>query len=169
MGGCGLENLHFNHWAAAKPFVAGGYLGDSLNSSLVGAFGQIGSTLLMVTLFLTGVTIFSGLSWLGLMDLIGAKFFELIETIQERREQKEDREIGAKARIVRQDVVTELKQKIKVDPEIKPKMAPSMNNRDSDRLEREKQTSMFESMRSSSDALPALSLLPARTTRVWLF
>jgi len=49
MGGCGLENLHFNHFAASKPFVAGGFLGDWLNGSLVSQFGQIGSTLLMVT------------------------------------------------------------------------------------------------------------------------
>ncbi len=159
MGGCGLENLHFNHWATAKPFVAGGFLGDWLNGSLVQAFGQIGSTLLMVTLFLTGITIFTGLSWLGLMDSIGAKFFALIETFQEKREQKEDREIGAKARIVRRESVTELKEKIKVEPKIKPKLTPTLKSKDSGRLEREKQTSMFESMHSSSDSLPALSLL----------
>lgn len=159
MGGCGLENLHFNHFAATKPFVAGGFLGDWLNSSLVESFGQIGSTLLMVTMFITGVTIFSGLSWLGLMDSIGARFFALIETVQERREQKEDREIGAKARIVRQDAVTEFKDKVKIEPKIKPKLAPSLGKKDSGRLEREKQRSMFAPMQSSSDALPALSLL----------
>jgi len=159
MGGCGLENLHFNHFAATKPFVAGGFLGDWLNSSLVESFGQIGSTLLMVTMFITGVTIFSGLSWLGLMDAIGARFFALIETVQERREQKEDREIGAKARIVRQDAVTEFKDKVKIEPKIKPKLAPSLGKKDSGRLEREKQRSMFAPMQSSSDALPALSLL----------
>lgn len=158
MGGCGIENLHFNHWAAAKPFVAGGFLGDWLNTSLIGLFGQIGSTMLMVTLFLTGVTMFTGLSWFSLMDSIGANIFKAIENIQDRREQKVDREIGAKARIVRQEVVTEFKEKVKVAPTIKPKI-PTDVVKDSGRMAREKQTTMFESMHSSNDALPALSLL----------
>jgi len=72
MGGCGIENLHFNHWAESKHFIAGGYLGGWLSGGLVELFGQIGTTMLMVVLFLTGVTIFSGLSWFSLMDSIGA-------------------------------------------------------------------------------------------------
>lgn len=159
-GGCGLENLHFNHFASGKPFVAGGFFGDWLNNSLIGAFGQIGSTLLMVTLFLAGVTIFTGLSWFKLMDTIGEKIFTLIDNFQERREQKQDQEIGAKAREVRQDTVAELKEKVRIEPKIKPKIAPALNNKDSGRLEREKQTSLFGStMQSNSDALPTLSLL----------
>jgi S-DNA-T family DNA segregation ATPase FtsK/SpoIIIE len=160
MGGCGIENLHFNHWAQAKQFIAGGYLGSWLNSGLVDMFGQIGTTMLMVTLFLTGVTIFSGLSWFSLMDSVGANIFKLIEAVKERREQKEDREIGAKALIVRREVVTELKEKVKFTPTIMPKLAPVESNKeDSGRMEREKQTSMFESMHSANRALPALSLL----------
>ncbi|MEM7357708.1 MAG: DNA translocase FtsK 4TM domain-containing protein [Pseudomonadota bacterium] len=159
MGGCGLENLHFNHFAASKPFVAGGFLGDWLNVSLVGLFGQIGSTLLMVTLFLTGVTIFTGLSWFDLMDAIGEKIFQSIDAVKDRREQKQDREIGAKARIVRQDAVSEFKEKVKVAPKIKPKAVPDLVAKDSGRREREKQTNLFDSMQSSSDTLPALSLL----------
>ncbi len=163
MGGCGLENLHFNHWAADEPFVAGGIMGHWLNGSLVNLFGQIGSTLLLLAMFLTGVTIFTGLSWFGLMDSIGEKVFDLIEQIKERREQKEDREIGEKARIVRQEVVTELKEKVKVAPKITPRVAPAETAKaeDSGRMEREKQTSMFDSMHSQNDALPALSLLDA--------
>ena len=123
-------------------------------------FGEIGSTLLMVTLFLTGITIFSGLSWFRLMDSIGAGIFGLIERVQNQREEKVDREIGAKARIVRQETVTELKEKVKVAPTIMPKIAPSVaKSEDSGRMEREKQTTLFDSMHSSNDALPALSLL----------
>ncbi len=160
MGGCGIENLHFNHWAEAKHFNAGGYLGGWLNGNLVDLFGQVGSTMLMVVLFLTGITIFSGLSWFSLMDSIGENIFKLIDSVKDRREQKEDREIGAKARIVRQEVVTELKEKVKIAPTIMPKLAPVESKKeDSGRMEREKQTNMFDSMHSSNSALPALSLL----------
>ncbi|GHA08261.1 DNA translocase FtsK [Arenicella chitinivorans] len=168
MGGCGLENLHFNHWAATKHFNAGGYLGGWLTGGLVDMFGEIGSTLLMVTLFLTGITIFSGLSWFRLMDNIGAAIFGLIERVQNQREEKVDREIGAKARIVRQETVTELKEKVKVAPTIMPKIAPSDAKReDSGRMEREKQTTLFDSMHSSNDALPALSLLDPPEAQVF--
>lgn len=159
MGGCGLENLHFSHFAASKPFVAGGFLGDWLNSSVVDLFGYIGSTLIMVTMFLAGITIFTGLSWLRLMDTIGEKIFLAIETVQERREEKQDREIGAKARVVRQDAVTEFKEKVKIAPKIMPKTAPAPAKFESGRREREKQTTMFDTMYSASDTLPALSLL----------
>lgn len=163
MGGCGLENLHFSNLAVAKPFVAGGYLGDWLNSSFVVLFGQVGSTLLLVTLFLTGITIFSGLSWIGLMDLIGEKIFQVIEIIQDKREQKVDREIGARARIVRQDAVSEFKEKVKVAPKITPKVTPTLGSHDSGRSERERQTNLFDSMHEADDTLPALSLLDKPT------
>jgi len=160
MGGCGIENLHFNHWAESEQFIAGGYLGGWLNGTLGEMFGNIGATMLMVVLFLTGITIFSGLSWFSLMDSIGEKVFKLIDDIKDRREQKEDREIGAKARIVRQEVVTELKEKVKLAPTIMPKLASvETNKEDSGRMEREKQTNMFDNMHSSNSALPALSLL----------
>jgi S-DNA-T family DNA segregation ATPase FtsK/SpoIIIE len=159
MGACGIENLHFNHWAEAKNFNAGGYLGGWMSSSLVDLFGQLGTTMWMVILFLSGVTVFSGLSWFGLMDGIGAFIFNQIDNLKERKEQKEDREIGAKARIVRQEVITELKEKVKIAPTIMPKLAPiEAKQEDSGRSEREKQTQMF-GMHSSNDALPALSLL----------
>lgn len=159
MGGCGLMNLHFNHFAETKPFVAGGFLGDWLNGSLVGLFGQIGNTLLMVTLFLTGITLFFSLSWFALMDSIGAKIFQSIDAIKDRYEQKYDREMGAKARIVRQDAVAEFNDKVTVAPRIKPKVMPDLAAKDSGRLEREKQTNLFENMQSDNNALPALSLL----------
>lgn len=163
MGGCGLENLHFNHWASDEPFVAGGILGDWLNGSLVNLIGYVGSTLLMVALFLTGITIFTGLSWFWLMDAIGERIFNSIDRFKERREQKVDREIGEKARIVRREVVTELTEKVKIAPTIKPRLAPAETAKveDSGRLEREKQTTMFDAMHSENDALPALSLLDA--------
>ena len=159
MGGCGLENLHFSHLANDQPFTAGGFLGDGLNSTFVSMFGNIGSTLLLVAMFLTGITIFTGLSWFSLMDYIGERIFTFIDFVKEQREHKEDREIGEKARIVRREAVSEFNEKVKVSPTIMPKIAPKLASEDSGRLERERQTTMFDSMRSSNSALPALSLL----------
>ena len=159
IAGCGIENLHFPHFALDDPYTAGGYLGDGLNSSFVGLFGQVGTTLLLVTMFLTGVTIFTGLSWFNVMDSIGRFIFESIDWVQDRREQKQDREIGARARVTRREAVTEFNDKVKVSPTIMPKISPKLAQADSGRSERERQTSLFDSMRSTNDALPTLSLL----------
>ena len=167
MGGCGLENIHFSHWALSEPFVAGGFLGEWWSRTLVSTFGLIGTTLFLVTMFLTGITIFTGLSWISLMDTIGEKIYWLIDEIQDRREQKHDREIGAIARVERQDAVTEIKGKIKIEPTIKRKVAPALALEESARSERERQTSMFENMHSANDKLPALSLLDLPTPQVF--
>lgn len=159
MGGCGIENLHFNHASADMPFIAGGFMGAGLNSFAVESFGYVGSTLIMVTLFITGITIFTGLSWFWLMDVIGEKCFAMVEAIQEGRERKEDREIGAKARIVRQEAVTEFNENVKVAPKIMPKASSVALREESSRVVREKQTTLFDNMISASDTLPALSLL----------
>ena len=160
MGGCGLENLHFNHWASQQPFVSGGILGDWLNSSSVSLFGHLGSTLIMVSMFLMGITVFTGMSWFSLMDAVGAGIFNGIDRFKERREQKQDREIGEKARIVRHETVTELKEMVKATPKITPRVSPDTSSvEESGRMLREKQTSMFDSMHSDNSALPGLSLL----------
>jgi DNA segregation ATPase FtsK/SpoIIIE, S-DNA-T family len=66
---CGLATLHFSgNGAAANP---GGIVGDIVSSSLITPFSFIGTTLFLLALFLTGITLFTGLSWLLLMDTIG--------------------------------------------------------------------------------------------------
>lgn len=161
LGGCALENLHFGHLAASKPFVGGGILGDWFSSGLVSTFGRIGSTLLAVTLFLAGVTFFTGLSWFRLMDTIGEQVCALYVRVQGMREEKEDRAIGEKAREERKDSVamlrkkTEKKQPIKIEPKIVAKAAP-----ESERVQREKQTNLFETIdEASAHGLPPLALL----------
>jgi len=82
------------------------------------------------------------------MDFIGEKIFTTIDKVKERKEQKEDREIGEKARIVRREVVTDLEEKVKkVTPKIMPKAIASVSD-DSGRKEREKQANLFDSMHS---------------------
>ena len=159
IGACGLENLHFSHFSANQKFAAGGFLGDWLNQSLVAMLGPAGITLLLVTLFLTGISIFTGVSWLSLMDAIGAGFFSLLERVKQFREQRQDHEIGIKARTTRQEAMSEFKEKERIMPTIKPKLAPELTRNVSNRLDKEKQTTLFADMYSMNNALPALSLL----------
>ena len=161
IGGCGLENLHFNYSAETKPFLSGGYLGDWASNQFISMFGTIGCTLLLVTFFLSGITMFTGLSWLTLMDQIGEKVFFAIDYVKTLREEKADKAIGEQARIERQGSVGEIRKKLelKQEPKIEPRAQSSVVSHDSGRLEREKQTSLFEPMHGGDSVLPPLSLL----------
>jgi S-DNA-T family DNA segregation ATPase FtsK/SpoIIIE len=160
VGGCGLENLHFYQFAVDQPFEAGGYLGDGINTLLLGSFGWIGASLILLTLFLTGVTFFSGLSWFSVMDALGAKFFQLLDQVSSMREAKADRAIGSEARKVRESSVSELRKKFakKKPPRIEPRIK---KEKQSPRVTREKQPTLFDNLQSDSTTLPPLSLLEA--------
>lgn len=51
---------------------AGGIAGQALSVVMVQNFNVLGATLLMVAMLLFGLTVFTGISWLGLMDRVGA-------------------------------------------------------------------------------------------------
>jgi S-DNA-T family DNA segregation ATPase FtsK/SpoIIIE len=71
IGGCGLSQMYFNFPVDANSYLAGGYLGDAIASTLTPSFGTVGGTLLLLALFLSGVTLLTGLSWFWLMDVTG--------------------------------------------------------------------------------------------------
>ncbi|MFW2132456.1 DNA translocase FtsK [Ectothiorhodospira haloalkaliphila] len=88
--GCGLATLHF--LPGMLPLNAGGILGEVIGEGLVPMLDLVGVTLFLLALFLTGVTLFTGLSWLALMDAVGrgvlwlvARGREKLAVIMERR------------------------------------------------------------------------------------
>jgi S-DNA-T family DNA segregation ATPase FtsK/SpoIIIE len=68
--GCGLATLHY-HAGGALPLDAGGILGNLIGRGLQGVFSSLGATLFLLALFLTGLSLFTGISWLSVMDLTG--------------------------------------------------------------------------------------------------
>ena len=66
---CGLATLHWER--SELPNTAGGVLGALVGESLAGAFSFLGATLLMLGLWLAGVSLFLGVSWLTVMDRLG--------------------------------------------------------------------------------------------------
>jgi S-DNA-T family DNA segregation ATPase FtsK/SpoIIIE len=53
-------------------FSAGGLFGDVISSALLPQFNFVGTTVLLLSFFATGFTLASGISWLSVVDLIGA-------------------------------------------------------------------------------------------------
>ncbi len=142
------------------PQGAGGILGQSIGNGFTVAFSAVGSRLILLAVFLFGMTIFTDLSWLGLMDKLGAGCIALVtrtrawilKTIDNVRDRRQ-REKAVEARKV---VITEHveKEKKRKPPKIKP-FKPKAEK--SDRVEKEKQRPLFDA--PVSGELPPLELL----------
>ncbi len=68
--GAGILSLHF---ASGKhlPFTAGGILGNIVGYSMYKIFNSMGSSLILFSIFLTGLTLLTGISWLSVADNLG--------------------------------------------------------------------------------------------------
>ncbi|MCP4406413.1 MAG: cell division protein FtsK [Gammaproteobacteria bacterium] len=161
--GCGLATLHFT--PGVLPLNAGGILGDLTGNGLVNAFSFIGTTLLLLALFLAGFTLFTGLSLLALTDLVGRwsiRFFGWAKNnISEfRGKRAERRSLAEKATVIEVKKLKLKKSKPKkrklprLEPVIKSIVKPLET---SDRVMRELQIPLFAP--SANTELPPLALL----------
>src|SRR5688572_8245095 len=66
---CGLATLHFS--AGTLPAGAGGLLGDLAGSGLAGIASPLGATLVLLALWFASVQLYTGVSWLHVMDWLG--------------------------------------------------------------------------------------------------
>jgi S-DNA-T family DNA segregation ATPase FtsK/SpoIIIE len=138
----------------------GGILGQAISSGFTVAFSEVGSRLILLAIFLFGLTIFTDLSWLTLSEKIGAWSIATFTLTRERlsalfSEFRDSRQ-REKAVEARKLVITEHveKGKKRQPPKIKSLKNPIEK---SDRMEREKQQTMFEA--PATGALPRLELL----------
>ncbi len=162
--GCGLASLHDTNAVNLLPVNAGGIVGDLVGSAMEGAFSNIGATLLLLALFLSGFTLFTHLSWLRLMDLTGAltlnslgwlrgkitAWREARQARRARREKEAEFRVKTEPQVVRQ---------VKRPPPVIKK--PEQPIKQSARVEREKQVPLFAPEGDST--LPSLSLLDEAT------
>ncbi|NEV63365.1 DNA translocase FtsK [Thiorhodococcus minor] len=71
-GGCAFASIHFADYGGYLPNGAGGGLGLLVSSHMVAAFNPTGANLLLVGGLVVSLTLFFGISWVKLMDAIGA-------------------------------------------------------------------------------------------------
>ncbi|MBO9481695.1 DNA translocase FtsK [Salinisphaera sp. G21_0] len=69
--GAALASLHYHGLSELFPSSSGGIIGELLIQLFLPAFNVTGSTLLLMALFLLGVTLYTDLSWFRLMDSVG--------------------------------------------------------------------------------------------------
>ncbi|UCE88764.1 MAG: DNA translocase FtsK 4TM domain-containing protein, partial [Pseudomonadota bacterium] len=158
--GCGLASLHYTAPISPMPVDAGGILGDVVSRSMVSAFSFLGATLLLLAVFLSGVTLFTHLSWLRLMDLTGALTLRLWEWFSARllhvrewfaeRRARQAHDERAQANVQQERAYKATRPPPRIEPTVK---AVKMG----ERVERERQVPLFAA--DADGELPPLSLL----------
>lgn len=167
IGGCGLGALHLSDFGLKLSEGAGGILGKVLESMLVDALSPTGATLLLVAIFVAGVTLFTGVSWFMVMEAVGGLVLGVYERIvswfRKRREQKEEK---IEAQRLKEERIVSLKvDRKKAETRKSPKIEPVIQKiKRSVRVEKEKQTTLFEA--DPNTMLPPLSLLDEPGERV---
>ncbi|MFN4289794.1 MAG: DNA translocase FtsK [Permianibacter sp.] len=78
LGAAGLSARHFSDPAEQPSYLSGGVLGRAVDAGFAEALSSAGSTLVLFTLFVVGVTLFTGLSWFRLLEVVGRKTLTLI-------------------------------------------------------------------------------------------
>jgi S-DNA-T family DNA segregation ATPase FtsK/SpoIIIE len=151
---CGLATLHFA--GGALPNTAGGVLGALVGDGLASVLSFLGATLLLLAIWLGSVSLFTGVSWIDVMDRIGFGVLRGISWARDRIATARDVKAGREVKQARQEVVREEQKKAadRKPPKIE---APAPKVEKSERVEKEKQVAMFE--RPGSTELPELSLL----------
>ncbi|HET6631204.1 MAG TPA: DNA translocase FtsK 4TM domain-containing protein [Rhodanobacteraceae bacterium] len=157
VSGTGLAQLHVAASTTAMPARAGGILGQLVGHVLTHSVGFLGATLFLLALFLTAITLATGLSWFKLMDWTGHAALsvggwlaarlrrapDVLAAHAARAEREQSRRVDAKRRAKREQV--------RIEPP-----APTVTR--SDRARRETQIPLFTGATSEGE-LPPLSLL----------
>ena len=154
--GCALATLHY-HGLTGLPLDAGGVVGNLLGGNLAGAFSPLGATVFLLALFLTGFTLFTGLSWLTVMDLTGRFTLNALSFVADAARRSASRLEGHRARRKRaaKRSAEKVRQSRRKAPRIEP---PTPKVERSLREVRERQEPLFEPT-PEEQPLPELSLL----------
>src|SRR5665213_1031339 len=151
-----IEATRLWRMPAALPLAPGGVFGEVIGRSATQALGFNGATLLLIAVFAVGFSFFTGVSWLKVMERIGAGIEASIAWLRRRREVRGDRKLGAVATAEREAIVERSRDDdFERAPVIVVPAVASVQK--SERVVREKQRPLFTDMPDSP--LPPLSLL----------
>ena len=155
-----LAALHYGSLETSLPFGVGGILGSSIEVAATAAFNSIGSTLILVAIFLFGMTVFTDISWLALIEWIASGVLRLSEYVSRRiatLKAKRSERIQAMLAQQHRKEVKETRAERDVTRRPLSIQQPSRKPASSNRVEKEKQTSFF--IDKNLATLPALGLL----------
>jgi len=151
---CGLTTLHWQPGALRQS--AGGVVGSVVGGGLVAGLDFLGATLVMLAAWMAGLSLAFGVSWLTIMDRLGALTWAAIGRLRTRSAAARDAAEGRERRQARKEAMESEQKKsaTRAPPRIEPPL-PMMEK--SARVERERQVPLFDPPKASE--LPPLKLL----------
>ena len=151
---CGLTTLHWQPGALRQS--AGGVVGSVVGGGLVAGLDFLGATLVMIAAWMAGLSLAFGVSWLTIMDRLGALTWAAIGRLRTRSAAARDAAEGRERRQARKEAMESEQRKsaTRAPPRIEPPL-PVMEK--SARVERERQVPLFDPPKASE--LPPLKLL----------
>ncbi len=151
---CGLATLHFTN--IDMPQSCGGAFGQLVGGSLAAVLGHLGATVLLLSLWLAAVSLFTGISWLMVMDRTGHAVLGGAEDLRTLVLALRDKAAQRRANQERQETVKAVREKTaaRVKPRIEPVLpAPEPGLR----AQKERQKPLFDPPMEGE--LPPMSLL----------
>ena len=138
IAGAGLLYQHFGdkciagldvcHQQTDIVYFSGGILGKAIVGLIIGSLGLYGTTLILLALFLSGVTLFTGISWLKIMDTVGRWTITTINNLKDwyasfkekKKEEKEVKQVVVKRKeaIKQEKTKRETRKPVKIEPKV---------------------------------------------------
>jgi DNA segregation ATPase FtsK/SpoIIIE, S-DNA-T family len=154
LSSCALAGLH---WLPGSLRAgAGGMVGGMIGQPLADALNLLGATLLLLALWAAAAAVAFQVSWLTVMDRLGAWVWGAAGYLRERRLARRELSEGLERRQARKEAAEPEIQRVRARTPPKIEAPPPPPER-SDRAEKERQVPMFDA--PTSTELPPLELL----------
>ena len=154
MSSCALTALHWR--PGLLPQGAGGVIGMAVGSGLSNGLNLLGATLVLLAAWAASVAVAFGISWLRVIDGLGAAVWRGIHFLKERRHVQREVSDGRERKQARMEAGEAETRKIRARPP--PRIeAPAPAVPKGERAEKERQVPLFDPPHSGE--LPALGLL----------
>ncbi len=154
LSSCALVSLHWQPGSLRAG--AGGMVGDLVGRPLSDALNLLGATLLLLALWAAAAAVAFQMSWLTVMDRLGAWVWGAAGYLRERRLARRELSEGVERRQARKEAAEPENQRVRARPPPRIEAPPPPPER-SDRAEKERQVPMFDAPKSNE--LPPLELL----------
>ncbi|HEY2337594.1 MAG TPA: DNA translocase FtsK 4TM domain-containing protein [Burkholderiales bacterium] len=151
-----IEYLRLHTIGAELPAAPGGMVGDVAGRYALAALGFTGATLVLLTAAAIGFSLFTGISWVKVAEMVGLALEASLAWVRQTWESRRDRKLGEIAREEREFVVEGEKKReeerapVRIEP-------PAGEIKKSERAQKEKQAPLFENLPDTP--LPPLKLL----------
>ncbi len=153
-----IEALRFHTHGASVPLAPGGLVGIELGKLVQRYFGFTGGTLLLLALLASGLSLFSGISWLSVIERFGGWLEGLWLAMVAGWYKWQDRRAGRQVAQKREAVVETKRRKTETAAPRPLRIEPAVVTvPKSDRVDKERQQTLFADM--GEGALPPLALL----------